>query len=182
VTGFEKIVHVCTRIEINLIAYCNSHTSALSRHNNKTGVDKQVCFYRWPVIDPVKSRRTIMDPVRPLRDINRVACGPILSYCTSAKLVIWSGLLWPSVWLTVHITWSPVYESIVNPPTFPLHPPYLLPIHPPLICAIRDIAGCFQNFSQNQPVQSVAMYVSTMIAIALLYFWCKSYVATTKHK
>jgi len=40
VTGFEKIVHVRTRIEIHFIAYHNNHTCALSRHNNKTGIDK----------------------------------------------------------------------------------------------------------------------------------------------
>jgi len=55
VIEFEKTIHVCTRIEIHLIAYCNSHTCALSRHNSKTGIDKQVYFYRRPVIDPVKS-------------------------------------------------------------------------------------------------------------------------------
>jgi len=40
VTGFEKTVHVRTRIEIHLIAYCNSHTRVLSRHNNKIGLYK----------------------------------------------------------------------------------------------------------------------------------------------
>jgi len=103
VTGFEKTVYVHTRIEIHLIAYCNSHTRTLSRHNNKTGIDKQLCFYRQPVINPAKSRRTIIDTVRPLRGINSVAWGPILSHCTSAWLMVWSGLLWPSVWPTVHI-------------------------------------------------------------------------------
>jgi len=77
-----------------------------------------------------------MDPVRPLRGINRVAWDPILSHCTTAQIIVWSGLLWTS------------------------------------IC---DIAGYFQNVSQNQPVQPVA----AMIAIVLLYFWCKSYVDTT---
>jgi len=68
-----------------------------------------------------------------------------------------------------------VSESGVNPS------PSTLPTHP-LICGIRDIAGCFLNVSQNQPIQPVAIYVGAMIAIALLYFWRKSYVATTKHK
>jgi len=54
-TGFAKTPQVRTRIETHFIAYCNSHTRALSRHNNKTGIDKQVCFYRWPVFDPIKS-------------------------------------------------------------------------------------------------------------------------------
>jgi len=128
VTGFAKTLHVCTRIEIHFIAYCNSHTCALFRHNNKAGIDKLVCFYRQPVFDPVKSWRTIMDPVRPLRGINRVAWGPILSHCMPAQLMVWSGLLWPSVWPTVHTTWSPVSESIVNPPSLPLNS---LPTHPP---------------------------------------------------
>jgi len=107
-------------------------------------VDKQVCFYRWLVVNPVKSWRTIIDHVRPLRSINRVAWGPILSHCMSAWLMVLSGLLWPSVWPTVHATWSPVSEGIVNPPILPLYPPH------PLICGICDTAGCFQKVSQNQ--------------------------------
>jgi len=114
-TEFAKIFHVCTNIEIHFTTYVNSHTCALCRHNNKTGIDKQVCFYRWPVFDSVKIRTTIIDPVRPLRGINRVAWGPIQFHCVSARLVIWSGLLWPSVWPTVHTTWLLVFESIVNP-------------------------------------------------------------------
>jgi len=116
-------LHVCTRIEIYFIAYCNSHMHVLSRHNNKTGIDKQVCFYRRPVFDPVMSWRTIIDPVRPLRGIHRVAWGPILSHCISAWLVVWSGLLWPSVWPTVHTIWLTVSTGITNPPTHPLPPP-----------------------------------------------------------
>jgi len=113
-----------------------------------------------------------MDPVRPLKIINRVAWGPILCFTVlSARPMEWSGLLWPSVWPTVHTTWSAVSTGIVNPPTHPL------------ICSIHDIAGRVQNASQNQPVQPVAIYyVSAMIAIAPLYFWCKSHMATTKHK
>jgi len=88
VTGFEKPIHVRTRIEIHFISYCNSHTGTLSRHNNKTGIDKQVCFYKRLVVDPVKSQRTIIDPVRTLRGINRVAWGPILSHCMSAQIVV----------------------------------------------------------------------------------------------
>jgi len=131
VTGFAKALHVCTRIEIHFIAYCTSHTHALSRHNNKTSMDKQVCFYRQPVVNPVKSWRTILDPVRPLRGIDRVAGGPILSHCMSAQLVVWSGLLWPSVWSTVYTTWSPVSDGIVNTLPLSLHPPNLPPTCPP---------------------------------------------------
>jgi len=157
----------------NWIAFYNGHTSALSRHSNKTAIDKQVYFYRLPFVNPVRSRRTIIDPVRPLRGINRVAWDPFLFHCTSAQLVVWSRLLWPSVWPTVHTIWSAMSTGIVNPPTHPSHP---------LKCGTCDVAGCVQNVSQNQPDQPVAIYVSVMIAIALLYFWCKSYVATTKHK
>jgi len=88
-TGFAKTLHVHTRIEIHFIAYCDSHTCELSRHNNKTGIDKQVYFYIRPVFDPVKSRRTIIDSVRPLRSINRVAWGLILSHCMYTQLVVW---------------------------------------------------------------------------------------------
>jgi len=49
VTGFVKTLHVHIRVEIHFIAYCNINTRALSIHNNKTGIDKQICFYRWPV-------------------------------------------------------------------------------------------------------------------------------------
>ena len=52
----------------------------LSRHSNRTVIDKQVCFKRQPVVDSVKSRRTIMDPVKPLGDINRVAWGPMARF------------------------------------------------------------------------------------------------------
>jgi len=55
VNGFVKILHVHTRIEIHFIAYRNSHTFALSKRNNKTGINKQVCFYRWLDVDSVKS-------------------------------------------------------------------------------------------------------------------------------
>jgi len=149
VTGFAKTLHVHTRIQIHFIAYCNSHTHALSRHNNKTGIDKQVCFYRWPVVNSVKSWRTIIDSVRPLRGINRVAWGLILSHCMSARLVVWLGLLWPYVWSTVHTTWPAVSTGIINLPA--LHPPH------PRIHDTHDIAGCVQNASQNQPVQWVAI-------------------------
>jgi len=60
-----------------------------------------------------------MDPVRPLKGIGRVAWGPILSHCMSARLVVWSGLLWLSVWPAVNTTWLPVSTGIVNPPTSP---------------------------------------------------------------
>jgi len=73
VTEFAKTQHVHTKIEIRFIAYCNSHTHALSRHNSKTGIDKQVYFYRRPVVKPIKSCRTIMEPIKPLKVINRVA-------------------------------------------------------------------------------------------------------------
>jgi len=123
VTGFGKTVPVRTKIEIHFIAYYNSHTQALSRHCDTIAMDKKVCFYRWLFADPIKPPRTNTDPVGPLGCINRVACGPKLFHSMSALLMVWSGLLWPSVWPTVHTTWSPVSESIVNPPILPLYPP-----------------------------------------------------------
>jgi len=96
-------MYACTRIEFHFIADCNSHACALSRHSNKIVIDKQVCFYRRPIFDPVKSQRTITDPVRPLRGINRVVWGPILFHYASTQLMVWTGLLWPYVWLIVHI-------------------------------------------------------------------------------
>jgi len=52
VNEFVKTLHVHTRIEIHFIAHYNSHTHALSRHSNKTVIDKQVYFYRRPVVNP----------------------------------------------------------------------------------------------------------------------------------
>jgi len=41
-----------------------------------------------------------------------VAWGPFLLHCTSA----WSGLLWPSVWPTVHTTWLAVSNGVAVRP------------------------------------------------------------------
>jgi len=60
--------------------FIDSHTQALSRHSNKTAIDKQVCFYRRLFANPVKSQRTKTDPVRPLMGINRVDWGPFCSF------------------------------------------------------------------------------------------------------
>jgi len=155
VTGFGKTNNIHTRIEIHFIAHYNSYTQTLSRHSDTIAM--KVCFYRWPFSDPIKPHRTNTDPMEPLGYINRVACGPKLFHSKSALLMVWSGLLWLSVWPTVHTTWSALSTDIIDPPTFPLHTPHpLLPTHL-LICSICDIAGCVQNISQNQPVHPVAM-------------------------
>jgi len=80
-----------------------------------------------------------------------------------------------------HTAWSAVSTGSVNLPTqsSPFPP---LPLAHPLIHSTCEIAGYIQKVSQSQPAQPVATYVSVMIATALLYFWCKSYVATIKHK
>jgi len=134
-------------------AYYNSHTQALSRHSDTIAIDKKVYFYRWLFANPIKPHRTNTEGL--LGCINRVACGPKLFHSTSALLVVWSGLLWPSVWPTVHTTWSPVSENIINPYTLPLHSPH--PLTHPLICDICDISSSVQNISQNQPVHPVAI-------------------------
>jgi len=124
--------------------------------DNKTGIDEQVCFYRRPVFDPVKSRRTIMDPVRLLRGINGVAWGPILSHCTAARLVVWWGLYCGHLSgpLCTQLGRLCLKASLTHPPS-PSPPP---PARgPPLTCGIRDISGSAQNKSQNQPVHPVAM-------------------------
>jgi len=132
VTGFGKAIPVCARIEIHFIAYYNSHTLGLSRHSDTIAIDKKVCFYRQLFADPIKPCRTNSDPVGPLGYINRVTCGPKLFHLTFTLLVVWSGLLWPSVWPTVYTTWLPVSEGIVNPPVLPFHPPHPTPACPPL--------------------------------------------------
>ena len=117
VTGFGKTVPIRTRIEIHFIAYYNSHTQGLSRYSYTIAIDKKICFYRRLSTGHIKPHRTNTDPLGTLGCINRVSCGPKLFHSTSALLVVWSGLLWPSIWPTVHTTWSPVSESIINPPT-----------------------------------------------------------------
>jgi len=126
VTGFGKTIPVRTRIEIHFIAYYNSCTQELSRHSDTIVIDKKVYFYRWLFADPIKPHRTNSNSVGPLGCINRVACSPKLFHLTSTLLMVWSGLLWSSVWPTMHTTWSPVSEGIVNPPTLPT---LLLPTH-----------------------------------------------------
>jgi len=98
--------------------------------------------------NPVKPCRTNTNPVGLLGSINRVICGPKLFHLMSAWFVVCSVLLWPSVWPTVHTTWSAVSTGIVD-----------LPTHPTLICSTPDIAGCVQIISQNQQVHQVASYI-----------------------
>jgi len=112
------------------------------------------------ICQPYQATQDQHRPVGPLGCINRVTCGPKLFHSTSALLVVWSGLLWPSVWPTVHTTWLPVSKSIVNPPTLPLHCP-----HPTPLFVAFMIFQTVLNISQNQPVHPVAIQVSVMIAI-----------------
>jgi len=74
------------------------------RHSDTIAIDKKICFYRWLFADLIKPPKTNTDPVGPLGCINRVICGPKLLHLMSVLLVVWSGLLWPSVWPTVHTT------------------------------------------------------------------------------
>jgi len=104
-------------------------------------------------------------------------------HCTSVWLVVWSGLL--SGPLCTQLGWLCLLASLTHPTTPSTLPPFNSPSSPQpavlLKCGTHDIVGCVQSVSQNQPVQPVTVNVSVMIAITLLYFWCKSYVATTKH-
>jgi len=54
--------------------------------------------------DPFKLHKTKKDPMGPLRGINRVVCGPKPFYWTSALLMVWSRLPWPSAWHAGHTT------------------------------------------------------------------------------
>jgi len=101
VIGFGKTVPVRTRIKIHFIAYYNSHIQSLSRHSDTIAINK-ICFYRQLLLSSNAGPKS--DLVEPLGYINRVACGPKLFHSMSALLVVWSGLLWPSVWPTVHTT------------------------------------------------------------------------------
>jgi len=95
--------------------------------------------------------------------INRVACGASQTVPLDVCSQVWSRLLWPSVWPTVHTTWLPVSEGIVNPPTLS----FTLPTHP-LICGIRDISGSVQDMSQNQPVHNDS-YFPTLFLLQILH-------------
>jgi len=177
VTGFGKTVHVRTRIEIHFIAYYNSHTQALPRHSNKTAIDKKVCFFAYRLLLTLLShKKTNTDPVGPLKGIKKVTCtlwsqtvqlnvcsprGMVRGYCVHLSGLLCS-LLGQLCLLTL-LTHSP------SPPSH---------TRPSLICGTCDIAGYVQKISQNHSVHQVAIYVSVMIAVSLLYFWCRSYFAT----
>jgi len=79
------------------------------------------------------------------------------------------GLLWPFIWPAGHTTWLAMSTDSVNPP---IHPPTPYMWH---LWYCTNCRLCSKHLSKNQPV---AIYV----AIVLLYFWCKSYVATIQHK
>jgi len=78
------------------------------------------------------------------------------TWCLLALWYICSGLLWLSVWPTVHTALLAVSNGIANLPTYHLHPS-----HPPthlLICSTCDIASCVWNkHLSNQPVHQVAI-------------------------
>jgi len=64
--------------------------------------------------------RSNTDIVGLLRDINRMTFGSKLFHSIFAHLVVWSGLLWPSFWPTVHTTCLAVSMALVNPPSPPV--------------------------------------------------------------
>jgi len=117
VTGFGKTNLVCTRIEIHFIAFYNSHIQALSIHSDTIAIDKMVYFYRQLFADPIKPCRTNTDPLGLLGCINRVPCGPKLFHLMSALFMVWSGLLWPSIWPTVtQLGLLCLLASLTHPP------------------------------------------------------------------
>ena len=154
-TGFGKTGYVCTIIEIHFIAYCNSHTQALSRHSDTIAIIRSA--FTDAFSNPIKLRKTNTDPVKPLGGINR---GPVVPHCSTRCLLS----LWYGQGCCGHLS-GPLYTqlgqlcllaSLTTPPTpsTPSPPP---PPHPHLICGICDIAGCVQNVTQNQPVHTVVI-------------------------
>jgi len=102
-----------TRIGIHFIAYYNSHTQTLFRHSDIIAIDKKVCFYRQLFADPIKPCRTITNPVGSLGGIIKVACGPKLPFNVFSPHGMVRGAV-AIFWPTVHTTWSPVSEGMVN--------------------------------------------------------------------
>jgi len=81
-----------------------------------------------------------------------------------------------AVWPIGHTAQPTMSTRNVSPPIPPPPPPP--PTNSLLICSSHDIAGYVQKISQKLAISFIS-YI--MIAIALLYFKCKSYMATIKH-
>jgi len=122
---------------------------AMSRHSNKTAIDKQVCFYRWPFVTLSSHegpKQTLWSHLGTLTGSNYVCStvhllGLWYDQCCCGNL---SGPLY------TQLGWLCLLAS--------LNSTLLTPTHP-LICGTLDIAGCVQSVSQNQPIQQVVMYV-----------------------
>ena len=125
-TWFAKIRNNPARTEIQIMAWHESHTPALSRHTNGRATNSQVCFHRHHFCDPVNSWQSTMECVVPLGRTNQ---GHTWYETAVSDRTGLAGKLWLSVHFNEHT--MAVFCSNVwkNPPTAPHPPPP--PIPPP---------------------------------------------------
>ena len=107
------------RTEIQIMAWHESHTPALSRHTNGRATNSQVCFHRHHFCDPVNSWQSSMECVVPLGRTNKATLGIKLPSATVPAWQVNCGCLCTSMNTHGLLFCSNVWKS---PPTAP-HPP-----------------------------------------------------------
>ena len=130
VTWFAKTQNNPTRTEIQIMAWHESHTPALSRHTNGRATNSQVCFHRHHFCDPVNSWQSTMESVVPLGHTNKAMFGIKLLLATIPAWQVNCGCLCNTQWL---LFCSNVWK---NPPSAP---------HPPPIYWIHDIGEAWKK-------------------------------------
>ena len=86
VIWFAKTRNNPTRTEIQITAWHESHTPALSRHTNGRATNSQVYFHQHHFCDPVNSWQSTMECMVPLGCTNKAKLGIKLS---SGTLPAW---------------------------------------------------------------------------------------------
>ena len=75
VTWFAKTHNNPAKTKIQIMAWHESHTPALSRHTNGRAINSQVCSHRHHFCDPVNSWQSSMECVVPLGRNDKATLG-----------------------------------------------------------------------------------------------------------
>ena len=118
------------RTEIQLMAWHERHTPALSIHTNGRATNSQVCFHRHHFFDPVNSWQSTMECVVPLGCTNKAPLGIKLPSATVLAWQVNCGYLCTSMNAQWLLFCSNIWKNLPMAP----HPP------PPPIYWIHDIA------------------------------------------
>ena len=149
VTWFAKTRNNPARTEIQIMAWHESHTPALSRHTNGRATDRRVCFHRHHFCDPINSWQSTMECVVPLGRTNKATLGYKLPSATVPAWQVNCGCLCTSMNIQWLLFCSNVWKS---PPAAPHPPPP--PTHPPIYW-IQDIGEAWKKVSEI-PAASVS--------------------------